>query len=600
MKSLFALNKYLWRYKKLLILGVFFVIASNIFTIYPAQIIRTAMDMIGAILNIYHLVKGFGVAAKLSTLISHSLWLFGGLLILLAIFRGVFLFYTRQTIIVASRLIEYDLRKDIYEHFQKLTLTFYRKNRTGDLMARISEDVNRVRMYLGPAILYAINTLTLFVLLVSVMFMVSWKLALVSLIPLPFLSYAIYRVESVIEGRTSRLQAQLSVLNTFVQEMYSGIRVIKAYVKEPESEKKFEKEAETYKDRAMHLAKVDAMFFPTVMFLVGLSAVLTIWVGGELVIIGELTIGNIAEFILYLNLLTWPIIALGWLTTLTQQAAASQARINELMKEEPEITFPQTIQFVPKSNDIEFKNVSFTYSDTSINALKKVSFKLESGKKMGIIGHAGSGKSTLAHLILRLMDINEGEILLGDIPIKELTKGQVRGIMGYAPQDVFLFSDSIHENIAFGKPDATRAEVEFAAKQAVVYDNIIDFPEGFETVIGERGVNLSGGQKQRISIARAWVKSPQILLLDDVLSAVDTQTEESILQNIKTFRHKNPATSIIQIAHRISCVQDSDFIIVLENGAMIEAGTHESLLEAKGYYSRIYEKQLSERESVQN
>lgn len=600
MKSLFALNKYLWRYKKLLFLGVFFVIASNIFTIYPAQIIRTAMDMIGAILNIRNLVKGFGVASKLDSLISHSLWMFGGMLILLAIVRGVFLFYTRQTIIVASRLIEYDLRKDIYDHFQKLTLTFYRKNRTGDLMARISEDVNRVRMYLGPAILYAINTFTLFFLLVSVMFMVSWKLALISLIPLPLLSYAIYRVESVIEGRTSRLQAQLSILNTFVQEMYSGIRVIKAYVKEPESEKKFEKEAEIYKERAMHLAKVDAMFFPTVMFLVGLSAVLTIWVGGELVIIGELTIGNIAEFILYLNLLTWPIIALGWLTTLTQQAAASQARINELMREEPEITFPEIATTTPKSNDIEFQNVSFTYSDTGINALKNISFKLKSGKKLGIIGHAGSGKSTLCHLILRLMDVNEGQILLGNTPIKELTKGQVRGIMGYAPQDVFLFSDSIHGNIAFGKPDATREEVEFAAKQAVVYDNIIEFPEGFETVIGERGVNLSGGQKQRLSIARAWVKNPKILLLDDVLSAVDTHTEETILKNLKMFRQKNPDTSIIQIAHRISCVQDSDLIFVLENGAIIESGTHESLLSAGGYYSRIYEKQLSERESIQN
>lgn len=600
MKSLFALNKYLWRYKKLLLWGVFFVIASNIFTIYPAQIIRTAMDMIGAVLNIYNLVKGFGVSAKLNTLISHSLWLFGGLLIALAIVRGIFLFYTRQTIIVASRLIEYDLRKDIYAHFQKLTLTFYRKNRTGDLMARISEDVNRVRMYLGPAILYAINTFTLFTLLVSVMFMVSWKLALVSLIPLPFLSYAIYKVESVIEGRTSRLQAQLSVLNTFVQEMYSGIRVMKAYVKEPQAEKKFEAEAEKYKDRAMHLAQVDAMFFPTVMFLVGLSAVLTIWVGGELVIVGELTIGNIAEFILYLNLLTWPIIALGWLTTLTQQAAASQARINELMSEEPEIIFPENISVTPRSNDIEFKNVSFTYSDTGINAIKNLSFKLESGKKLGIIGHAGSGKSTLCHLILRLMDVNNGEILLGNTPIKELTKGQVRGIMGYAPQDVFLFSDSIHGNIAFGKPDATREEVEFAAKQAVVYDNIVDFPEGFETVIGERGVNLSGGQKQRISIARAWVKKPQILLLDDVLSAVDTNTEESILQNLKSFRKENPNTSIIQIAHRISCIQDSDFIIVMENGTMIESGTHESLLAAEGYYSRIFEKQLSERESIQN
>lgn len=600
MKSLFALNKYLWRYKKLLLWGVFFVIASNIFTIYPAQIIRTAMDMIGAILNIHHLVKGFGVAAKLNSLISHSLWLFGGLLILLAIVRGIFLFYTRQTIIVASRLIEYDLRKDIYDHFQKLTLSFYRKNRTGDLMARISEDVNRVRMYLGPAILYAINTFTLFFLLVSVMFMVSWKLALVSLIPLPFLSYAIYKVESVIEGRTSRLQAQLSILNTFVQEMYSGIRVIKAYVKEPESEKKFEQEAEVYKERAMHLAKVDAMFFPTVMFLVGLSAVLTIWVGGELVIIGELTIGNIAEFILYLNLLTWPIIALGWLTTLTQQAAASQARINDLMKEEPEITFPNEANFAPKSNDIEFKNVSFTYKDTGITALKNVSFKLESGKKLGIIGHAGSGKSTLAHLILRLIDVSEGEILLGNVPIKELTKGQVRGIMGYALQDVFLFSDSIHDNIAFGKPNATREEVEFAAKQAAVYDNIVAFQEGFETVIGERGVNLSGGQKQRISIARAWVKKPQILLLDDVLSAVDTQTEETILQNLKSFRKENPNTSVIQVAHRISCVQDADFIFVLENGAIIEAGSHESLLEMGGYYSRIYEKQLSERESIQN
>ncbi len=604
MKSLFALNRYIWTYKKQVLWGVVFVVLSNFFAIYPAQIVRIAINMVGDVVRFTRLFQDFSVVSELQSLLNYGLGLFGILVISTAIIRGIFLFLTRQTLIVMSRLVEYDLRNDIYSHLQDLSLSFYRRNRTGDLMARMTEDVSRVRMYLGPGIMYTINTFTLFIIVVTTMLTINPTLTFYALLPLPFLSYLIYYVESIIQQRSEKIQQQLSRLTTFTQEIYSGIRLVKAYVIEKPSNDKFSDECENYKEKSMHLAKIDALFFPIVVFLVGLSIVLTVWRGGTQVINNTLTVGNIAEFIIYINLLTWPIISVGWVTTLIQRAAASQKRLNELLAERSEISFStseQAQKTLVDSASISFRNISFKYPDTGIEALKEVSFDLAPGQKLGIMGPTGSGKSTLCALIPRLLDADKGQIFIDDKPIQLFTKDNLRNAIGYAPQDVFLFSDTIANNVSFGKMDASRKEIESATKKASVYHNIVDFPKGFDTLVGERGVTLSGGQKQRTSVARAWIREPKILIFDDVLSAVDTQTEEVILGNLRSYQDEHPRSSIVMVAHRISCIQDADLILVIENGKITQAGTHKVLLEEEeGYYARIYEKQLTEDQKIIN
>ncbi len=594
MRALFALNPYLWRYRKYLLGGIIFIILSNLFAVYPAQIVRAAINMVGDVLQFYQQFEGFQVAEQIKSLLIDSLVLFGLLVLAMALTRGLFLYFTRQTVIVMSRWIEYDLRNDLYDHFQGLSLSFYRRNRTGDLMARLTEDVSRVRMYLGPGIMYTLNTLTLFIVVLTTMLSVNAELTLYAMLPMPFLSYLVYYVESIIQHRSERIQSQLSQLTTFTQELFSGIRVVKAYVKERFNGDRFQEESEVYKEKSMHLARVDSAFFPLVVFLVGLSVVLTVWIGGEKVINGQITIGNIAEFIIYINLITWPIIAIGWITTMIQRAAASQVRLNELLKERSELNFPKNTNVVPESAALDFEAVSFTYQDTGIEAIKEVSFSLKPGQKLGIIGPTGSGKSTLCALMPRLLDPQLGEIRMDKIPLDQYGKFALRNAIGYAPQDVFLFSDTIRDNIAFGRPGASQAQVEEAAQWASIHDSILTFTEGYQTLVGERGVNLSGGQKQRISIARAWVRHPKLLILDDVLSAVDTRTEEHVLSALKQYREANPEVAVVMVAHRLSCIQDADLILVMQDGQITERGNHQKLIEADGYYARIYRKQLAE------
>jgi len=592
MKDLAYLNKFFYKYRWRLIPGVIFVIISNIFAVLSAQVVRIAFDLVTENISTYQLFSGFSRQIFIYKIFGSSLFLFGALVLVLALLRGLFLFFMRQTIILMSRHIEYDLKNEIYHHYQELSLAFYRRHNTGDLMNRVTEDVSRVRMYLGPGIMYTINTVVLFIMVIYAMLTVNIRLAIFSVLPLPVLAIIIYYVNNIINFRSEKIQERLSVLSSFVQENFSGIRVIKSYVREGFVRKSFASESENYKTHSMELVKVQAMFYPMMLLLVGLSNVITMYVGGIEVMKGNITSGNIAEFIVYLNLLTFPVIALGWVTSLVQRAAASQKRINEFLHQKPEIISPAVAKQIVKGH-IEFSNVSFTYPDTGIKALKNVSFTVKPGEMMAIIGRTGAGKSTIANLILRMYDCTGGDLLIDGQSVKQLNLESYRSQIGFVPQDVFLFSDTIANNIAFSADVLDMAAVEQAAKDAAVYDNIAELDKGFETLIGERGITLSGGQKQRVSIARAIVKQPQILIFDDCLSAVDTRTEEEILNNLG--RNMAGKTSII-IAHRISTIKNADKILVMDNGEIIEHGNHQYLMDKKGIYFELYEKQLLEEE----
>ncbi|WP_423149413.1 ABC transporter ATP-binding protein [Rubrolithibacter danxiaensis] len=590
MKDLAYLNKFFYKYRWRFIPGILFVIISNFFGVLPAQVIRIAFDLVTENISIYHLFDGFDNQGLVYQIFGSSLIFFGITVLVLALLRGLFLFFMRQTIILMSRHIEYDLKNSIYQHYQQLSLAFYRRNNTGDLMNRATEDVSRVRMYLGPAIMYTINTVVLFILIIIAMVNVNAELAIYCLLPLPILAFTIYYVHQIINHRSEQIQEQLSRLSGFVQETFSGIRVIKAYVREEDTRKTFATESERYKTNAMGLVRVQALFYPTMLLLVGLSTIITVYIGGIKVMEGSITSGNIAEFIVYVNQLTFPVTSLGWVTSLIQRAAASQKRVNEFLHTEPEIT-SYSNEKIRISGKIEFRNVTFIYPDTGIKALDNVSFVVEPGEFLALIGRTGSGKSTIANLIMRMYDVTGGTILIDDKPIKELDLFNYRSQIGIAPQEVFLFSDTIANNIAFGETNTDLGKVEQAARDAAVYGNITELENGFQTLIGERGITLSGGQKQRTAIARALIKNPQILIFDDCLSAVDTKTEEEILSNLG--RNMKGKTSLL-IAHRVSTIKNADKIIVLDKGEIIEEGTHQELLNLQGNYFELYERQLLE------
>ena len=504
-----------------------------------------------------------------------------------SIISGFFTFLMRQTIINVSRYIEFDLKNDIFAHYQKLGQKFYKNNRTGDLMNRISEDVGKVRMYVGPAIMYSTNTVALFIIVISYMVSIAPELTFYTVLPLPFLSYIIYKLSRIINIKSTAVQEFLSGLSSFTQERYSGIAVIKSYGLEKDSTASFESLAQTGYEKNMDLAKVQAWFFPLMILLIGLSNLLVIFIGGRQYMEGIIEIGVLAEFIIYINMLTWPVAVVGWVSSIIQQAAASQQRINDFLDEKPELDSGNK-KALQNNFSIRFEGVSLTYAESNIEALKDMSFTLESGQTLGIIGGIGSGKTTLLDLMARIYDPNTGTIFIGDTPIQEFELQELRKMLAVVPQSPFLFSESINQNIRFGKPDATEAEIQSAAKAAVVHENIAEFKEGYHTLLGERGVTLSGGQIQRISIARALIKDAPILLFDDCLSAVDTDTEELILKHLKQMS-QNKTTCIV--SHRISSVIEADHVIVLENGRIIQSGNHQSLISSEGYYKELYLKQ---------
>ncbi|MCF1421444.1 ABC transporter ATP-binding protein [Mangrovimonas futianensis] len=581
MKELRHLNKYFLKYKGKLLLGIIITIIARIFLLFTPRLIRESVNVVDEFRK-----GGLSMQEVQDELLQDIIYI-----IIAAVIAGIFTFLMRQTIINVSRFIEYDLKNEVYQQYQKLSLNFYKQNRTGDLMNRISEDVGRVRMYAGPAIMYSINTVTLFVIALIYMFNEAPKLTLYTVLPLPILSVAIYKLSKEIHKRSTIVQEFLSKLSSSTQESFSGIAIIKAYGLEPMTSTSFNELASESRDKQMDLVKVRSLFFPMMILLIGVSNLMVIYIGGKQYIDGEIeTLGTIAEFIIYVNMLTWPVATVGWVTSIVQQAEASQKRINEFLKIQPEITNNNT-EPTNIVGDIEFKDVSFTYDDTNIQALKHVSFKLNHGETLAIIGKTGSGKSTVLDLIGRLYDVTDGTILIDNKPVEDINLTSLRDHIGYVPQDAFLFSDSISNNIKFGKEEATDEEVIQAAKYAQVHKNIMGFSKGYETVLGERGITLSGGQKQRVSIARAIVKNPNILLLDDSLSAVDTETEEKILRHLKEIA-KNKTTIIV--SHRVSSAKNADKILVLEDGKIIQQGNHETLSAQDGYYKKLYLEQLSE------
>ena len=583
MKELQYLNRFFVKYRGRLLFGLFITIIARIFALLVPKFIGDSVNIVEKYIN----NEITDIALVKSELLTNILFILGTTLL-----AAFFTFLMRQTFIVVSRHIEFDLKNDIFRQYERLSLSFYKQNRTGDLMNRISEDVSKVRMYAGPALMYSVTTITLFIVVIGYMFYAAPLLTLYAIAPLPILSIAVYKLSVAIHKRSTVVQQYLSKLTTFTQESFSGIAVIKAYGIEPRINTDFVELAEKSKDKNIDLAKVQALFFPLMLLLIGLSNVMVIFIGGKQFINGEIeNMGTIVEFLIYVNMLTWPVAVVGWVTSMVQQAEASQKRINEFLKEVPNIKNHVT-KVTPIKGIIEFKNLSFTYPDTNITALKNISFTVNPGETLSIIGNTGSGKSTILELISRLYDVESGQLMIDGISVKQHNLTSLRSSIGYVPQDAFLFSDTISHNIKFRKENATDAEVIEASKNAAVHKNINGFKKGYNTILGERGITLSGGQKQRVSIARAIIKNPQILLFDDCLSAVDTKTEEEILNNLQSLS-KNKTTIIV--SHRVSTVKNSDIIIVLNEGVIIQQGSHNELVNSDGYYKEWYANQLLEK-----
>jgi ATP-binding cassette, subfamily B, multidrug efflux pump len=578
MKHLFYLNKFFWKYRTLLAIGTVFIIIANLFALYPAEFVRKAFDAVILSMNTGN-----------SSNTSEILIKYGSLIVLFAILKGIFMYCMRQTIIVISRKIEYDLKNEIYQQYQALSISFYKKNKTGDLMNRISEDVSRVRMYLGPALMYAINIFILFLLVISKMLSISTTLTFYVLLPLPILAVSVYFVSSTMNKRSEKVQAQLSDITTVAQETFSGIKIIKSFNNEENALEVFMNSCKNYTKRQLELVKIEALFFPLIISMIGVSSVLTVYIGGLESFKGNISTGNIAEFIIYVNMLAWPVASIGWITSLLQRAAASQERINDFLLLTSDIE-NKTTEHTPIEGDIVFNEVNLSYTDTNIQALKNLSFRLKQGNTLGIFGKTGSGKSTIANLVCRLYDTSTGSISFGNTNIKNLNLNSLRTAIGYIPQDGYLFSGTIRENIAFSSDTIDNQKIIEAAKKADILDEINNFKEGLDTIIGERGVQLSGGQRQRLAIARTFYKNPSLYIFDDCLSAIDATKEQRILKQLKV---ESKEKSSIIISHRISTLKDADKIIVLDNGEITESGSHRELLSQKGFYFEMHQIQTN-------
>ena len=595
MRPLARLNHYFWKYRYLFVPGLLFTMISAGFQITVPMVVRQAIDSVPQFVRLHGTFEGTLVQGYLYSYFFISLAIFAGIIIALTLISGAFKFLMRQTVVVASRHIEYDLRNTLYEHLQKLSPSFYQEYSTGDVITRSTDDIEKVRRYIGPAIMYITRSVVMVVIAVSVMFVISPTLTLYALIPMPILAVSVFFMAHMVHRRSELLQRQYSSLTSRVQEALAGIRVLKAYTREDSEQRAFEKESDKYKDRNLSLALVEAAWRPVFVLLVGMSTVIVVWVGGQLVDEGVVTIGNIAEYIIYVALMTWPVASMGFVITMVQRASASVIRLNKIFDTDPDIVDDHRTD--PSIDSIEggiaFRNVSFQYDAETEQVLQDVSFEIEPGDTLGIVGRTGAGKSTLVRMIPRLIEPTKGRVEIDGRDIRKVPLKVLRENIGYVPQEVFLFSDTVGNNIAFGALDARADEIRAAAREAELLDNVDDFPDGFNTYVGERGITLSGGQKQRTSIARALIREPNILILDDSLSAVDTKTERDILRHLN--RRKGKQTLVI-VSHRISAVQDADLIVVLDQGRVLERGTHDDLLDADGLYANLYRKQLLEQE----